>query len=193
MMLLVAVASLFQMAATKGDPKKEPAADTGPKTPASVQKPAKTEAGKDRLDLPVPKGQPQKGLKIPIYDPESGRLQMNFEIGVATWVDDDNIQMGGLRIQTFKRDGASELEVELPDSVFNVKSKEVTAKGRVTLKREDFEITGEKLTFNTDTKAGRFAGGVRMLIYNLSAEAAPQPVPATARAAEPKPVKEEKK
>lgn len=192
MMLLVAVAGLIQMAATKGDPKKEPGADGSPK-PAVAQQPAKAETAKDRLDLPVPKGQPQKGLKIPIYDPESGRLQMNFEIGVATWIDDDNIKMGGLRIQTFKRDGASELDIELPESLFNVKSREVTSEGRVSLKREDFEITGEKLTFNTETKAGRFAGGVRMLIYNLNTGTGAEPAAVPAPDAEPKPVKEEKK
>ena len=131
-MFLVAVAGLVHLAATKGDPKKEPGAVDAPKGGASPQNAAKTEAGKDRLDLPVPKGQPQKGLKIPIYDPESGKLQMNFEIGVATWVDDDNIKMGGLRIQTFKADGASELDIELPESLFNVKSREITSEGRVT-------------------------------------------------------------
>jgi hypothetical protein len=191
-MLLVALAGLLHLAATKGDPKTDPAKDDTKKNPAT-QEAAKSQSGKDRLDLPVPKGQPQKGLKIPIYDPESGKLQMNFEIGVATWVDDDNIKMGGLRIQTFKRDGTSELDIELPDSLFNVKSREVTSEGQVTLKRADFEISGKKMTFNTETKAGKFAGGVRMLIYNLNSQAAVQPAAPPNPADKSTAKKEEKK
>jgi hypothetical protein len=62
----------------------------------------------------------------------------------------------------------------------------------VKLKREDFEITGGRMTFNTDTKTSKFAGGVRMLVYNLAANPGAQPA-AAATPVEPKPKKEEKK
>jgi Lipopolysaccharide-assembly, LptC-related len=140
----------------------------------------------------VPKGQPQKGLRIPIYSPD-GKLMMSFQIGVAEVVDADNIKMGELRMETFKEDGEHEFDIELPDSIFNAKTKELTSKAHVKIKRHDFEITGNSMTFNTETKVGKFGGGVKMVIYDASAAvAAEEPKPAIP-AIEIKPVEEEKK
>lgn len=140
------------------------------KTLPATQPPAAPAAdkSKERLDLPVPKGQPQKGLRIPIYSP-LGLLMMNFQIGVATWVDDDNINMGDLKVETFKADGTSEFHIDLPDSVFNIRTKELTSKAHVVVRRSDFEISGNSMTFNTETKVGQFGGGVKMVIFDARA------------------------
>lgn len=127
--------------------------------------------GTEPLDLPVPSGQPQKGMKIPIYDAD-GKLKMNFAIGIATKIDPENIKMHELHIQTYKDDGTMELDMDLPDATFNSKSKELTTKTKATIKRDDFEISGNSLTFNTETKHGIMGDGVRMLIYNLTDEGA---------------------
>ena len=121
--------------------------------------------GKDRLDLPVPKGQPQKGLRIPIFTPD-GKLMMSFQIGIAEVMDADNIKMGDLRLETFKEDGEHEIDINLPDSVFNAKTKELTSKANVRIKRHDFEISGNSMTFNVETKVGVFGEGVKMIIYD---------------------------
>src|SRR4051794_39601239 len=74
-----------------------------PAVPADAKKAGATKE-KDRLDLPVPPGQPQKGLRIPIFNPD-GKLMMSFQIGVAEVVDADHIKMGDLRLETFKETG----------------------------------------------------------------------------------------
>ena len=147
---------------------------------------------KDRLDLPVPKGQPQKGLRIPIYSPD-GKLMMSFQIGVAEVVDADNIKMGELRLETFKENGEHEFDIDLPDSVFNAKTKELTSKAHVLIKRHDFEITGNSMTFNTQTKVGTFGNGVKMVIYDAAAAAAGADEKPAVPTIEVKPVQEEKK
>jgi hypothetical protein len=164
------------------------------KTPAAVESPAapKTDKSKDRLDLPVPKGQPQKGLRIPIYSP-GGILMMNFQIGVATWVDDDNINMGELMVETFKDDGSSEFHIDLPDSVFNIRTKELTSKAHVTIKRSDFELSGNSMKFNTETKVGQFGGGVKMVIYDARAADGKKGAGLERPSIQVTPVKEEKK
>jgi lipopolysaccharide export system protein LptC len=43
----------------------------------------------------------------------------------------------------------------------------ISAQTHVTINRADFELTGEAIEFNTQTKQGKLAGGVRMLIYDL--------------------------
>ena len=160
---LVAVAGILQMAAAEGDSKKEEPA----KQPTPPAEPAKAAAGKGTLELPVPKGQPQKGLKVPIYD-LSGFLRMTFRIGTAVRDDDDNIKMSDLRIETFKDDGGSELDIDLPESVYSPKTRDVTSATHVTIKNDDFLLTGEKMTFNIETKIGKLGGGVRMVIKDLS-------------------------
>ncbi len=168
-------------------------AHAAPAVPAAAPAaPVQAPKEKDRLDLPVPPGQPQKGLRIPISSPE-GKLLMRFQIGVAEVVDADHIKMGDLRLETFKEDGEHEFDLDLPDSVFNAKTRELTSKAHVKIKRHDFEITGNSMTFNTDTKVGKFGDGVKMVIHDARAglpeEEKKTPVPSI----EITPAKEEKK
>lgn len=189
---LVARLGLTQVTAADGDVAKDAAPANAPAAAPAEAAKAPSPKAKDRLDLPVPKGQPQKGLHIPIRSPD-GKLMMNFQIGVAEVVDADNIKMGELRLETFKENGEREFEIDLPDSVFNAKTKELTSKVRVSIKRHDFEITGNSMTFNTETKVGQFGGGVKMVIYDARAAAAEADEKPAIPAVELKPVQEEKK
>ena len=120
MMLLVAAVGATQLAATKGELKKEPEKkEPSKEEPAKPpEKVAKAEPGKGSLDLPVPKGQPQKGLTVPVYD-LNGIRRMNFRIGTAVRGDDDNIKMSEVRLETFKEEGGDDLDIDLPDSIYN--------------------------------------------------------------------------
>ena len=182
--------------ATGCDRAKPAAAEKTPSVPTAqpaVQPTAPPVAtSKDRLDLPVPKGQPQKGLRIPIFSPD-GKLVMNFQIGVAEVVDADNIRMGQLRLETFKEDGEHEFDIDLPDSVFNAKTKELTSQAHVIIRRHDFEISGNSMTFNIETKAGTFGNGVKMVIYDARTAVGEEDEKPAAPSIEVKPAQEEKK
>lgn len=128
----------------------------------------------DALDLPIPKGQAQHGVKVPLYDAE-GRLKMRFEIGIGTWVDEENVKMTKLRIETFKEDGTPDLDMDLPDAIYNSRTKNLTSEIEVTVKRADFEITGHSMTYNLTTGAGTLGGGVRMLVYDISGQTGNKP------------------
>ena len=190
--VLGAVIGFTQVAAKKDEPKKDAPqkeAKAGAKTDG---KKGKEGAAKDsNLNLPVPPGQPQKGLKIPVYD-GNGKLTMNFHIGTATWIDDENIKMQEMRIETFKDDGSRDTDLELPDSVLNNKTHELKSKVRVNIKRDDFEITGNSMTYNLETRNGTLGDGVKMIIYNLGDETGEQPKDKKAKV-ELQPIKEEKK
>ncbi len=163
LLVLSAVLALTQLAAKKEDPKKAEAAAKGSK---------KESKGSDEMEMPVPKGQPQKGVKVPLYD-SAGKLKMRFDIGVGTWLDDANIKMEKLRVETFKDDGTTEFDMDLPDATLNKKTREITSQTRVTVKSSQYEITGNSMTFNIETKSGTLGGGVKMIIYdkeNLSGE-----------------------
>lgn len=152
-------------------PKKGAGKKDEKKTPKAGVAGAKRKDGKDEpIELPIPKGQPQQGVKIPLYDSD-GRLRMRFEIGVATWVDEENIKMSKLRIETFKEDGVRELNMDLPDAMLNKRTQELSSKVQVIVKRGDFEITGNTMSYNLGSGAGTLGGGVKMIIYNLDDEA----------------------
>ena len=80
----------------------------------------------------------------------------------------------------------------MPDSVLNNKTHDLTSKVRVSVKRDDFEITGNSMTFNLETRQGTLGGGVKMLIYNLADETGEQPKEKKAKI-EIEPIKEEQK
>ena len=184
---LAAGLGLFGAFVIGGEPGKP--AEAAKTATASAAAPAKE---KERLDLPVPKGQPQKGLRIPIHSPD-GKLMMSFQIGVAEVVDADNIKMGELRLETFKESGEHEFDIDLPDSVFNAKSKELTSKAKVTVKRHDFEITSNSVTFNVETRSGKFGDGVKMIIFDARADEADDDKKPAIPTIEVQPAKEEKK
>ena len=158
-----AVFALTQIAAKKEDPKKP---DTAAK-PTKGTKGAKDGADADVMDLPVPKGQPQKGVKVPFYD-STGKLKMRFEIGIGTWLDEANIKMEKLRVEIFKEDGTTDFDIDLPDATLNKATKELTSQTNVKVKTAQYEITGHNMTFNIETKTGELGGGVKMTIYDKS-------------------------
>ena len=93
-------------------------------------------------------------------------MEMSFKMELAKRIDADHLQMGNLKIETFNALGEPEMFIDLPVSVFDLNTRIITSKDPVTIRRADFEITGETMEFNTQTRLGRFAGNIRMLIYN---------------------------
>lgn len=146
-------------------PPKPDAKDSGEKKKKS--KGAKGDGtAKKTLDVPVVKGHDSIGLSIPYFDSE-GKRQMNFKIGVASRVDDNHVQMKDLKIETFDENGEHEMSIDLPTSVLDTDTSVLTGDQRVTVRRSDFELTGDRVIFFSKTKQGGLAGNVHMLIYNL--------------------------
>jgi hypothetical protein len=133
------------------------------------------DAGKpDRMhDIPVSPEHPAKGLKIPYFDNE-GKLQMIFIIGIATRLDADHIDMSNMQVETFDDQQQHEMYIDLPTSVLDLNTNVISTKKHVTVRREDFILTGNTMEFNTKTKQGNLGGGVKMIIYNLD-NSAPKP------------------
>lgn len=154
----------------KGDKDKDKKEKEKGKSDAKA--PASTEPGK--LSVPILKDHDAKGLKIPYFDLE-GNLQMTFSIGVASRIDENHVRMVDAVLETFDDDGRSEMTVQLPRSVLDLTTKVVTADAEVTIWRTDFELRGESMEFNTETRQGRLAGNVKMLIYELENEGSVAP------------------
>lgn len=160
------------------DAKATPAAkDSGDKKKDKGKKNKGDNGAPKPMEIPVPQGHDAKGLKIPYFDGE-GKLQMIFTIGVASRIDETHVRMTDLDVETFDDEGQHEMNIDLPTSVLDTETNVLSTKQHVTIKRADFELTGETMEFNTKTKQGGLGGNVRMLIYNLEAETSADIAPA---------------
>jgi hypothetical protein len=171
---LVAVfaAALLTAGALAGKPaneKPKPGTNDAGQKKAGKEKPAAAPDAPKAIDVPVLKGHDAKGLKIPYFDGD-GKLQMTFDIGVASRLDENHIQMADLRIETFDAAGQPEMSIDLPASVLDLTTSVISTEKTVKIKRSDFELTGQTMQFNTKTRQGGLGGKVRMLIYNLEVE-----------------------
>ena len=131
----------------------------------------KTKDGQDAnapaLNIPIPPGHTAEGVVFPVFD--KGRLQMNLKMEVAKRLDNTHMEATALNIETFDENGKSEMQIDMPRSVLDLNTKIVTSNVPVTIRRADFEVTGETMTFNTETRYGKMIGKVRMLIFNHDA------------------------
>lgn len=136
-----------------------------PEDPNAPQKP---------IQVPIPNGHDAVGLKIPYRD-AAGNLKMRFTIGVATKVDENHMDLAQTQVETFNDQGEHEMDIDLPKSTLELATWDLTAHQAVTIKREDFELTGNAMIFNLKTKVGGLDGDVRMTIYNLAEETGQKP------------------
>lgn len=173
----------------EGDATKEPRAkDTAAPAEAKGEAPRQPK----RMEIPVPKGQPQKGLRIPLFDPE-GRLLYRFEIGVAEVIDDEHVKLGATHVESFKSDGEREFDIDLTDSVYNQKSGDLVSNVRVVIKCSEFELSGNSMTFNIGAKTGKLGNGVKMVIHDANSTIAGKNEKPSGPVIEVKPMKEEPK
>jgi hypothetical protein len=114
------------------------------------------------FDLPVPVGMPVSGIKVPQYA-EDGRRLMLFEAAVAKKVNEQRVEMETLKLEVLDGEGRK-IFVELPQAVFNLETRVLTGENSAKIYREDFEITGDSIEFNTKTRFGTLRGNVRMVI-----------------------------
>jgi hypothetical protein len=136
-----------------------------PKKKDKKDKPPEDPEAQKKIDVPVVEGHPSKGLYIPYF--ANGKRQMNFKIAVATRLDVNHIQMDDLQVETFNDDGEHDMDINLPTAVMNTDTSVLTTNHHSVIQRDDFELTGETLIFNTRTKQGGLGGNVVMTIYNL--------------------------
>ena len=133
-----------------------------------------------KLNIPIPPGHAAEGVKLPYFD-DRGRLQMFFSIMQGMRIDPDHLEMTNAYMQTYDEKGVPDANVYMKRSVLDLNSRIVTSDIPVVVRRSDFEITGQKMVFNTQTRSGRMTGHVQMVIYNRQEMAQPTPTPARSK------------
>jgi hypothetical protein len=118
-------------------------------------------------NIPLPVGHEAKGLVFPDFDAE-GHLRGRFEAGTAHRIDQEHIGFQQLKITTYTPDNQPDLEVDMHTSVLDLKTRILSSQERTTIQRADFNIAGDSVQFDTNTRTGRLIGNVKMVISSKS-------------------------
>ena len=119
-----------------------------------------------KIDLPVPIGHEVKGLRVPVRN-EEGKMEMQFDMETASRLDEQNVEMHTVTIQTYNQQtGKQDAKIELQTSMMNLDTNVITTKEPIRITREDFVLTADGGEFNSKTRQGKVVGNVHLVIYN---------------------------
>jgi hypothetical protein len=118
-------------------------------------------------NIPLPIGHEAKGLVLPDFDSD-GHLRGRFEAGTARRIDEGHVGFEHLKITTYTPENQPDLQVDMHTSVLDLKTRILSSQERTTIQRADFNIVGDSVQFDPDTKTGRLIGNVRMVITDRS-------------------------
>src|SRR5438477_879931 len=118
-------------------------------------------------NLPLPIGHEAKGLVLPDFDLE-GHLRGRFEAMSAKRLDEYHIGFHTLKITTYTPENQPDLTIELSESVLNLNTRILSSNERTMIKRADFNIEGDSVEFDTNTREGKMVGNVKMIITSQS-------------------------
>jgi len=129
--------------------------------------PSATPGEQNLTNIPLPIGHEAKGLVLPDFDLE-GRLRGRFEAESAKRLDEVHIGFHVLKITTYTPENQPDLTIELSESILNLKTRILSSNERSTIKRADFNIVGDSVEFDTNTRTGKLVGNVKMVITSQS-------------------------
>jgi hypothetical protein len=130
-------------------------------SPAAASPTPKSSFSASKIPLPI--GQEAKGIVLPDYNLE-GQLQARFEAASAKRISEQELQFTGLKVTTFTPESTPDVLIDVPLSVLDMETRILTARQRTTVRRGDMNISGDSVTFDTNTRQGTFVGNVKMVI-----------------------------
>ena len=163
LLLIVLLASAGSIFAEKEKGKNKPGKKK--KMPSAT---ATASPGEQSLTtIPLPIGHEAKGVVLPDFDSE-GHLRGKFIASTARRLDEEHIRFQDLKITTFTPESQVDVQIDMQTSVFDLKTKILSSQERATVKRADFNIIGDAIQFDTNTRTGRMIGNVKMVITSQS-------------------------
>src|SRR2546430_10635181 len=118
-------------------------------------------------NIPLPIGHEAKGLVLPDFDSEA-HLRGRFEAGTAHRIDEGHVGFQHLKITTYTPESQPDLKIDMHTSVLDLKTRILISQERTTIERADFNIAGDSVQFDTNTRTGRLIGNVKMVITDQS-------------------------
>ena len=139
----------------------------GKKSKGATASPSASPGEQGLTNIPLPVGHEAKGLVLPDFDAE-GHLRGKFEAGTARRIDDGHVRFQHLKITTYTPESRPDLQIDMSTSVLDLKTRILSSQERSTIRRADFNIVGDSVQFDSNTKTGRLIGNVKMVITDKS-------------------------
>jgi len=133
----------------------------------STAPPSASPGEQSLTNIPLPIGHEAKGLVLPDFDGE-GHLRGRFEAGTAHRIDQEHMGFERLKITTYTPENQPDLQIDMHTSVLDLKTRVLSSQERTTIHRADFNIAGDSVYFDTNTRTGRLIGNVKMVITDQS-------------------------
>src|SRR5213083_965201 len=157
-LLSILISASQAFAQSKGHKKKQSSVTARPTTSPGEQ---------SLTNIPLPIGHEAKGLVLPDFDGE-GHLRGKFEAGTAHRIDQEHIGFQHLKITTYTPEDEPDLKIDMHTSVLDLKTRVLSSQERTLIQRSDFNIAGDSVQFDTNSKKGRLIGNVKMVITDKS-------------------------
>ena len=129
--------------------------------------PTATSGEQNLTNIPLPIGHEAKGLVLPDFDLE-GHLRGRFEAESAKRLDEVHVGFHVLKITTYTPESQPDLTIDLSEAILNLKTRILSSNERAIIKRADFNIAGDSVEFDTNTRTGKLFGNVKMVITSQS-------------------------
>ena len=118
-------------------------------------------------NIPLPIGHEAKGLVLPDFD-ANGHLRGRIEAGTAHRMDEEHVGFQNLKITTYTPENQTDLRIDMNTSVLDLKTRVLSSQERTTIQRADFNIVGDSVQFDTNSRTARLIGNVKMVITDKS-------------------------
>lgn len=127
------------------------------------------------VDIPVGIGQEVKGIRFPHYDKDQdGKLSLRFNAEAAERASETKFNFKGLRIEIFDTSADKPtMQIFLSKAVYDRETKLLTSDEKATIQGEQFDISGSRLEFDSETRSSRLSGPVFMTITDVGESPTP--------------------
>ena len=133
-------------------------------TIAPKKKPERPKPEEGIKDVPITQGHDAKGLVLPEFDFQ-GHMRGKLQAGVTRRLDDQNVEFDGVKFTTFLPETETpNLEISVNKAVLNLKTQVLTSNVRSTVKRFDFEASGDSMRFEMLTRQSTLEGNVKVVV-----------------------------
>ena len=165
---LVSASGLFAQDKPDSKPTKPKAAPA-----AATEEPAEGVTGLESIGKLIQEGVRSVKVRNPGFD--QGRRTSFVEADALTRLEGNRLFGEGVTIQLYGADPKDTIRVDLPTATYFMDTKQLVSDKRSRVRRDDFQIEGDSMTFDTTTSRGQMKGHVHMVIFDLSQLNSPTP------------------
>lgn len=133
-----------------------------PAAPAAIQ----TMKGLGAFGQLLPLGERNLDVKIPSF--RNGVPSSMVRAGSMTKVDDQNMEIEKMDIRLYGETKDRDVRVQLATANYNMPTQVLSSEERSRISRQDFQLEGDEMIFDTNTQQGKISGRVEMIIFDTA-------------------------